>query len=357
MLIKEGALITTREEEKLTPAQKQELFKKEFVRKNGNLKVLYIHTPYCNGKCRFCICPSIPCKTLQQPIDFVTQVFPKQLQLYADIFEQVKFDEVYFGGGTPTLIPDTVWEAIFAQIPHFEEIPVKSFEASPSTLTFEHLALLKKHHFSYLSFGIQSLNEQICKWHNRSYIHPEELKYISSVLHDQEMFFNTDLICYLGAGDVTDLPDFQKDLDFVMSECRSSSITIHQHLQSRFTCEKTQCLIRLLREMLSKYPEYECINSELLDEDVYEDTIYRAEYRLVRGNRNFKNYMWKKFPSVPLEGTDVLGLGYLPGKVNVKSNADTLLYLPARNELERIEFPHDWLLKEQEIRRKKGLTV
>lgn len=357
MLIKDGCQISEKENKNLTSAQMQEKFKQEFIKQNGNLKVLYIHSPYCNGKCRFCICPSISCKTLQDPIDFVTTVFPKQLEEYADVFEQVRFDEVYFGGGTPTLIPDTVWEKVFSGIPHFEDIPVKSFEASPSTLTFEHVELLKRHQFSYLSFGVQSLNEKICKWHNRSYITPEELKYISSVLHDNGIFFNIDLICYLGAGDMTDLPDFKEDLDFVMRECKSSSITVHQHLQSRFTCEKTLYLIRLLREMLDKYPAYECINSELRDEDVYEDTIYRAEYRLVCGDRNFRNYMWKKFPSVPLDGADVLGLGYLPGKVNVKSNADNLLYEPARNQMERITFSHDWLVKEQQIRRNKGLSV
>lgn len=356
MLIKNGLVNKVNDEKVMDSDQMREVFKREYKIQNGNRKILYIHTPYCNGKCRFCICPSISCKTLQEPIDFVKEVFPTQVRQYHDILEEVSFDEVYFGGGTPTLLSDTIWEEVFNQIPNFNQIPIKSFESSPDTLAFEHLELLKKYNFSYLSFGVQSLNKEICRWQNRRYIRPEELKYISSVLRDNNMYFNVDLICYLGAGDLTDLPDFQKDLEFIMKECKSSSITIHQHLQSRFTCEKTQYLMKLIKEMLQKYPEYECINSELQDEDVYEDTVYRAEYRLICGKREFRNYMFKKYPSVPMEGCDVLALGYIPNKVSVKSNADNLLYLPARNQLERIEFDHELLVKEQKIRRNKGLS-
>ena len=346
---KKPVLATSKEEQRA-------LFLEAYAKDTGNKKILYLHMPYCNGKCRFCICPSISYRTESDIDVFARDVLPAQIAEYRSLLEHTRFDEVYFGGGTPTLLSTEQLEAIFACIPHFDEIPVKSFEGSPSTVTFEHLALLKKYGFSYLSFGVQSLDEDLCRWQNRTYVSKEQLAYIASAVLDSGLFLNMDLICYLGAGDLTDLPDFERDLDTMMREIRPSSICIHQHLQARFTCEKTKYLIRMMQKKLETYPEYECINSHLKDEDVYEDTIHRAEYRLVRENRQYRNYMWKKFPSVPIDGYDVLALGYIP-RVNIKSNAGPLLYEPSTDKLSQFRFAHELTEKEALIRKEKGLPI
>lgn len=356
MLIKDACPLVPELPKTTDPNGMEGLFKQEYRNSYRNQKILYIHTPYCNGKCKFCICPSISYQTKQELTTFIDQTLPAQINRYGDLLEELRFDEVYFGGGTPTLIDASSWEGIFQQIPHFAEIPIKCFEATPETMTFEHLELLKRHHFSYISLGVQTLDPDICRWQNRKHIHPEQLRYLSSVLREQHMYFNLDLICYLGAGDITDIPDFRKDMDFLMRECKASSICIHQLLQSHFTCEKTKMLVDLIKEMLDRYPEYECINSELLDEDITEETMYRVEYRLVREKREFRHYMWNKFPSIPIEGYDVLALGYTD-RVSIKSNAGNLLYIPAKQHIERIAFNHRFAESEREIRKRKGLPV
>ena len=351
----------------ISPKEMREIFIQKFKEETGNKKVLYIHTPYCNGKCRFCICPSISYRSLEDVKSFAKNILPGQIDLYRDIFDAVSFDEIYFGGGTPTLYSAKELEEIFALIPGFDSIPVKSMEGSPNTLALEHLDLFKENHFSFLSLGVQSLDRNLLSYHRRVYIPPEQLTFLSDTIRERKIYFNMDLICYLGPGDITEIPDFKKDLEFVMRDCRPSSITIHQHLQARFTREKTELLIRLIREMLEKYPEYECVNSLLTDEEIERDTIYRAEFRLVREKREFRHYLCTKYPSVPVPGSDVLAIGWLdrenmpsPGNqgiVSIKSNAGNLLYEPAKKSRHPVDFPKELVEEERRIREAKGLPL
>lgn len=321
---------------------------------NGNKKILYIHTPLCDGKCKYCICPSVAINNYAEVEEYARATLPTQISQFSELLGIISFDEVYFGGGTPSLISAEDWEKIFSLIPKFREIPIKSMECSPDTITFEHLQLFTKYNFSYISLGVQSLDPDICRWQRRKYIRPEEIKYISEQLRKSGLYFNLDLICYMSDGDVRDIPYFEKDLDYIMRECKPSSICVHQLHQTMFTCEKTMRLIEVLRKSISKYPEYECINSELNDEDVYDDTVYRAEYRLVCENRTFKHYMWNKYPILPIAGYDIFAIGNARN-ANIKSNVGSLLYLPVKNEIRRYDLKYEFEESEKKIRTAKGL--
>lgn len=338
------------------PEDIEKFFLCEYLRlkNNGNKKILYIHTPLCDGKCKYCICPSVSIKNQSEVDEYAKETLPSQLIHYNNIISNIKFDEVYFGGGTPSLISASDWEQIFLLIPNFDNIPIKSIECSPDSITFEHVQLFKKYNFSYISLGVQSLDPDICRWQNRKYIRPEEIKYISQQLREYGLYFNLDLICYMSDGDIRDIPYFEKDLNYIMKECKPSSICIHQLHQAQFTCEKTMRLMEVIKRKLALYPEYECINAELNDEDVFDDTVYRAEYRLVCENRKFKHYMWNKYPILPIAGYDILAVGNAH-KANIKSNVNNLLYLPVKNQIRRFDLKYEFEESERQIREKKGL--
>lgn len=347
------------EEQYLQPdnvEDKNDFFVKLFLNKinNGNKKILYIHMPLCDGKCKYCICPSVALRNESEVKEYANNTLIEQIKQYDIALRKTKFDEVYFGGGTPSLMTADELERIFSSIPGFCDIPIKSIECSPSSISYEHLQLFKKYSFSYLSFGIQSLDSDICRWQNRKYIAPEKIKFLSQTIHNEGLYFNYDLICYMSDGDIRDLPYFKWDLEYLMKYCKPSSICIHQLHQSHFTCEKTHRLMELIRNMLALYPEYECINSELLDQDILEDTMYRAEYRLVRENRVFKHYMWNKYPILPIYGYDVLAIGTIRG-VNIKSNVEDVLYLPAKDSIQHFRLRREFAQSEELIRKKKGL--
>ena len=330
-----------------------EAFNDLYIKGKGR-RVLYIHFPYCPQKCRYCVCKSRECPDGGYVDEYVQKDMLAQIEKARDILEQVCFEEIYIGGGTPTYASAGMLEALFRAIPNLEGIPNKCIEGSPNTLAQEHLDLLKAWNFDYLSLGIQSLQEDICKWQNRYYITREQAAELSEAIRSTGMYFNYDLICYLGRGDIRDIPGFREDLLFLMQTCLPSSICIHQLHQTTFTREKMLLLYQTLREAIECCPEYECINAELQDQDAVADMMYEAEFRLVRERRDYTHHMWNKFPGIPVPGYDVYALGGV-GTVRPKSNVGELVRTHGTGRTKIVRTP-EWITESyHDIRRRKGL--
>ncbi len=70
---------------------------------------------------------------------------------------------VFFGGGTPTVLPSKELTDILAELKrcfHFSEDAEITTECNPGTVTAEDLAVLKKAGFNRLSIGLQSANDE-----------------------------------------------------------------------------------------------------------------------------------------------------------------------------------------------------
>lgn len=294
--------------------------------------VLYIHTPFCLKKCKYCICPSVANVGAEARKTFLDNVLLQQISDYAEIFRNVQFDEVYFGGGTPTLWSAVQLERIFNAVPNFESIPIKCMEASPQTLQRDHLELLRQYNFQYLSVGIQSLNQKICTKQNRTYISRQEFLSLSQALANANISFNYDLICFMDTGDVRDLLLFEKELLFIMQKGMPSFVDIQQLHQSHFTYERTRELIRMIRNVLKECPEYSCTNALLRDEDYHLDTLYQANYRLSRDDKIFFHHLWSKHSALPARGCNTLSVGWYD-KLPIVSNAGDFVYLHESNSL------------------------
>ena len=166
-------------------------------------------------------------------------------------------------------------------------------------------------------------------------------------------YFNYDLIAFLDKGDVRDLKSFETELDFIL-KTNPSCVTIHQYYQSFFSEEKTKALILLLKNSLSKNPSFCCSNSMLELNDVHNDVLYQAEYRLVSKNKNYSHYMWNKYASIPVQGYNILSIGYT-NEFPTVSNTDNICYIASQNKLSFInydKFMHEDFVK---IRNKKEL--
>jgi len=79
---------------------------------------------------------------------------------------------IYFGGGTPTLLPVNLLQKILNAI--YESFEVESddeitIEANPEQCSFEYLSELRKLGFNRISIGIQSFNEEILQYLGRTH--------------------------------------------------------------------------------------------------------------------------------------------------------------------------------------------
>ncbi len=123
---------------------------------------LYIHIPFCKVKCVYCDFYSITKKEDQIPI--FTECLLKEIENYKHYAEKWKFDTIFFGGGTPSLLPAKYLEQILQKLHDtFDTSNVKeiSLEANPGEAPLQHLKDIRNLGVNRLSMGFQSFNNKI----------------------------------------------------------------------------------------------------------------------------------------------------------------------------------------------------
>ena len=75
------------------------------------MRNLYVHVPFCAGKCDYCAFYSEPAPDAASIRLWLRRIL-SQLEENAPRLKNAK--TVYFGGGTPSLLPDDVLKRLFA---------------------------------------------------------------------------------------------------------------------------------------------------------------------------------------------------------------------------------------------------
>ncbi|MDR0917643.1 MAG: radical SAM family heme chaperone HemW [Oscillospiraceae bacterium] len=116
---------------------------------------LYIHVPFCATKCPYCDFYSLPYSTA------AVSAFIEDIKKEILTYPKLEFDTLYFGGGTPSLLPLSALEDIFSALDkHFSlNLTEATIEVNPNTVNLQKLSAFKSLGFNRLSVGVQSLNE------------------------------------------------------------------------------------------------------------------------------------------------------------------------------------------------------
>ena len=136
---------------------------------------LYIHVPFCAGKCPYCDFYSVKAgeKTRAAYVDALI----KQMKEYSVPAKGTAVDTVYIGGGTPTVIGVDLLAKIIKNINNNFELPKKqdfvsfefTVEVNPATIDLKGLKKLKKAGVNRLSLGLQSANDKELRVLSRKY--------------------------------------------------------------------------------------------------------------------------------------------------------------------------------------------
>ncbi|MEL7639842.1 MAG: radical SAM family heme chaperone HemW [Solidesulfovibrio sp.] len=123
--------------------------------------LLYIHVPFCRGKCRYCAFVSRPFD--MAAVEAYATTLAAEMRFWGRKLEHPKVETVYFGGGTPSLLPPWALSRLMPELRRqFDLDPAAewTFEANPdSALDGHYLASLLKHGVNRLSLGVQSLSD------------------------------------------------------------------------------------------------------------------------------------------------------------------------------------------------------
>jgi len=121
---------------------------------------IYIHVPFCKKKCIYCDFYSIGTlnKISQYPL-----LIEKELAFRKDFIGDVPIDTIYFGGGTPSLLPSGMIAQILNSLAKTFKIANNSeitIEANPDDISKELLTSYCSTGINRLSLGIQSFIDQ-----------------------------------------------------------------------------------------------------------------------------------------------------------------------------------------------------
>jgi len=131
---------------------------------------IYLHIPFCKQACHYCdfhFSTSIKLK------DDLVAALQKEIFLQKDYSDSKEpLQSIYFGGGTPSLLPVNDVERLLDEIRKYFSITNDAevtLEANPDDLTKEKLTSLRKAGINRLSIGVQSFFDEDLKWMNRAH--------------------------------------------------------------------------------------------------------------------------------------------------------------------------------------------
>lgn len=124
---------------------------------------IYIHIPFCDGKCPYCdFYSKLP---RDSEVESYVAAVKKRIYDFSKIYNR-RVDTVYFGGGTPNLIGGEKLAEILLSLKNsfdVEERAEITVEANPNSVNSEFFFAIRSAGFNRLSMGLQSANEDELK--------------------------------------------------------------------------------------------------------------------------------------------------------------------------------------------------
>ncbi len=133
---------------------------------------IYLHIPFCDTKCIYCDFYSIT--NHSKKAEFLTAI-KREITSYSNQIADRKFDSIFFGGGTPSLLNYNEFSEIFDVLYKSYNISGDTeitIEANPGTLGIDKLNEFKRLPINRISFGVQSFIDSELKFLTR--IHSAE---------------------------------------------------------------------------------------------------------------------------------------------------------------------------------------
>jgi len=191
---------------------------------------IYIHVPFCATKCNYCAFYSVACSNPdweKYANDICTE-----LKFWSNRLGKINVPTVFFGGGTPSLMPISVFEKIMNCIQdcfYIEKDCEITLEANPGTMDAEKLSGFKKCGVNRLSVGVQSLYPDELLFLGRKHS-VAQAKGLLNVAKNMGLRVSADFIYGLPNQNVQSVIDLCRDInDLELSHVSMYELTIEKN--------------------------------------------------------------------------------------------------------------------------------
>lgn len=246
------------------------------------MKSLYIHIPFCKQKCLYCDFNSYSGK--EDFIEKYISALKQEMQRYhcSLLNNNLEFTEnkghyhtVYFGGGTPSIIPAKYIKEIMEMITCNGEI---TLELNPGTIDEEKLKIYKEAGINRLSIGLQATQDSILKTIGR--IHTFEEFDKAFKMAKKAGFNNINVDLMFGLPNQT-LKDVEESLQYVIrinpEHISCYSLILHNNIFENLPSEEEErqmyyFIMQKLKE--AGYEQYEISNFAKLGKESKHNLCY-----------------------------------------------------------------------------------
>ena len=140
---------------------------------------VYIHWPFCKSKCPYCDFNSHVRETIE--IDKWNQAYLIEIENNRENLLEKNIVSIFFGGGTPSLMPSFIISNIIDKLSNVANINEKTeitFEANPTSVESQKFKEFALAGINRVSLGVQSFNEDDLKFLGREHSLTEALEAI-----------------------------------------------------------------------------------------------------------------------------------------------------------------------------------
>jgi len=263
---------------------------------------LYVHIPFCESKCGYCDFYSIKrYKDSDFAADFIKTVVDEITQK-AYLFKNQTVDTIYFGGGTPSILPLEHIERIFRAIAdnynlssvHFPHSSLEcTLEINPEHATDEYFAGLKFLGFvNRLSTGFQAMTDAGLKYLGRRHCVSDNYRYLQLCRKYGFKNFSVDYIFGYETLDDKQIEDaFRFFIDEKIPHISAYSLGIE---------ENTPFMLKLRKGEIHKMDDDFYLRQFLLIHDLLESNGYNhyeiSNYSLPGLHSRHNSNYWKSVP-------------------------------------------------------------
>ncbi|MCS6789809.1 MAG: radical SAM family heme chaperone HemW [Bacteroidia bacterium] len=159
----------------------------------GQTLGLYIHVPFCRKACHYCDFFFTPRASLMEAY---TEALLREIHLYRFLLEKVPIETVFFGGGTPSWLPSSLWDKIFHalhSLPTYHPTEI-TIEANPEDISAASIRLWRNWGVTRISIGIQSFQPALLRILGRSHSPDTALQAINLLANSDLPSWNADVI-------------------------------------------------------------------------------------------------------------------------------------------------------------------
>lgn len=184
--------------------------------KGKNVDAIYIHIPFCSKKCEYCdFCTFI---RMEKEYRKYTDYLIKEIRMYP----KIKYDTIYFGGGTPSLLPVEMISEILNELDWSKNAEI-TLELNPTDMTFEKLKKIRESGINRLSIGIQSFQNYVLKFIGRQHSSEDAINVYKMARKAGFCNITVDLMFGIPNQSIEDL---QRDLD-ILKDLKPENVSIY----------------------------------------------------------------------------------------------------------------------------------